>query len=791
MWSSARKNVYVYDPKMDTWTQKDDMPYAIGGCGIAVVDGIIYLVGGSLSVSSPPVPTVMAYDPVTESWTQKADMPTARGFFSACVLDGKIYAIGGAKEDWSTTSYKQTEVYDPSTDTWTRKSDMSTKRWGLSTCVVDGKIYAIGGNSAYSAVTAANEVYNPLTDTWTTKSPMQQRRYGLFTALIGNKIYAIGGSVLGILSTVEEYDTGLDINPPPDDNIGPVADAGSSRYAGPDPVLLDGTGSYDPDNTGTLSYTWRQIAGPSVVIIDANTDTPTIAGSMVPGEGRDSTPEPDGFTQTDEIQECEFELIVSDGKLTSLPDTVKVIIVPDFGDSTLELENPPFDPDKPTIIYFGGGDATSGDVIDGMNGLTGQLWNNDAWNSRANVISFPSGYYPDSSHYEPWATYYRYGDLIIVYLSSVAPNYQQPIQTMGFSLGGNPTLDLGIRLNSYSDARYDVHHVTAIDAATRAQPEFGGSWDLYYQVVELFLNSSVDGEPCWLDFYYGTVGWPYEPFPRNDILWVRSGLGHSQVLDWYKNSITSNDMNKFNGGVVAGAYWSVVGPGKNLQLDRTDAYYFHWNGGTQSGNMNFYNEAQYPGRLPEPVTLIEPVDVEDPNGFVLTCEASVNAVGYELLSGTDPYRVMDYEIISDTPTPPNDVITIPTSEGIWWTVRVRDQNGSTIYADPKYYSMIAYNPDPSDSGMIEENWAYLSWTPGLRSESHDVYFSDNFNDVNDGTIEAFQGNQTMTYFIVGLPDFLYPEGLSPDAIYYWRIDEIEADGTTVHKGKVWSFTVMP
>jgi len=37
----------------------------------------------------------------------------------------------------------------------------------------------------------------------------------------------------------------------------PIADAGLARYAGPDPVVLDGTRSYDPDNSGALSYTWR------------------------------------------------------------------------------------------------------------------------------------------------------------------------------------------------------------------------------------------------------------------------------------------------------------------------------------------------------------------------------------------------------------------------------------------------------------------------------------------------------------------------------------------------------
>jgi N-acetylneuraminic acid mutarotase len=223
MWSTAKKNVYVYDPQTDSWTQKADMPYENAACGIAVVDGIIYLIGGSLSESSPPIPTVMAYDPVTESWTQKADMPTARGFFSACVVDGKIFAVGGSKEDWRVYSYKCVEVYDPSTNTWVRKSDMPTQRWCLGACVVDGKIFAVGGGIVETASTTANEVYNPATDTWITKSPMQQKRYGLVVASVGNKIYAIGGTVPPMLSTVEEYDTGLGI-PSPDFNGDEIVD---------------------------------------------------------------------------------------------------------------------------------------------------------------------------------------------------------------------------------------------------------------------------------------------------------------------------------------------------------------------------------------------------------------------------------------------------------------------------------------------------------------------------------------------------------------------------------------
>jgi hypothetical protein len=85
----------------------------------------------------------------------------------------------------------------------------------------------------------------------------------------------------------------------------------------------------------------------------------------------------------------------------------------------------------------------------------------------------------------------------------------------------------------------------------------------------------------------------------------------------------------------------------------------------------------------------------------------------------------------------------------------------------------------------------LSWTQGTSADSHDVYFGDNFDDVNNGAESTFQGNQVSTFLVVGFPGFAFPDGLTNGTTYYWRIDEIEADGATVHKGDVWSFTVPP
>ena len=103
----------------------------------------------------------------------------------------------------------------------------------------------------------------------------------------------------------------------------------------------------------------------------------------------------------------------------------------------------------------------------------------------------------------------------------------------------------------------------------------------------------------------------------------------------------------------------------------------------------------------------------------------------------------------------------------------------------------AYDPVPEDGALYLDTWATLAWSPGGTAASHDVYVGENLDDVNDGAAETFRGNQPGTFYVVGFPGFAYPDGLVPGTTYYWRIDEVEADGTTTHKGHVWSFTVPP
>ncbi|MHC4533281.1 MAG: LamG domain-containing protein [Planctomycetota bacterium] len=104
----------------------------------------------------------------------------------------------------------------------------------------------------------------------------------------------------------------------------------------------------------------------------------------------------------------------------------------------------------------------------------------------------------------------------------------------------------------------------------------------------------------------------------------------------------------------------------------------------------------------------------------------------------------------------------------------------------------ASEPAPVDGSIHADTWASLSWVPGAYAVSHDLYIGDNFDDVNDGAEITFIGNLAETFFVIGFPGNLFPDGLIPGTTYYWRIDEVnDADPNSPWKGDIWSFSIPP
>lgn len=102
-----------------------------------------------------------------------------------------------------------------------------------------------------------------------------------------------------------------------------------------------------------------------------------------------------------------------------------------------------------------------------------------------------------------------------------------------------------------------------------------------------------------------------------------------------------------------------------------------------------------------------------------------------------------------------------------------------------------FSPTPDDGAIIRSLWVTLVWMPGDYAASHSIYVGENYNEVEAGTGDTFRVNQTDTSYALGFPGFPYPDGLTKGTTYYWRIEDVEADGVTTHSGPVWSFTVAP
>ncbi|MHC4807138.1 MAG: discoidin domain-containing protein, partial [Planctomycetota bacterium] len=93
----------------------------------------------------------------------------------------------------------------------------------------------------------------------------------------------------------------------------------------------------------------------------------------------------------------------------------------------------------------------------------------------------------------------------------------------------------------------------------------------------------------------------------------------------------------------------------------------------------------------------------------------------------------------------------------------------------------AKGPSPADGAIDVSRDVVLSWRPGIYAaptNGHKVYFSENFNDVNDGIGSITQDTNSYD-----------PGRLDFNKTYYWRVDEVNGPPDYgVYEGNVWSFT---
>ncbi len=88
----------------------------------------------------------------------------------------------------------------------------------------------------------------------------------------------------------------------------------------------------------------------------------------------------------------------------------------------------------------------------------------------------------------------------------------------------------------------------------------------------------------------------------------------------------------------------------------------------------------------------------------------------------------------------------------------------------------AEKPSPAD-GTIGVAMPLLQWSKGDTAALHSLYLGTSPT-LTEADLKSARSPMTMYYHI---------PGFQPGTTYYWRVDEIEKDGVTVHTGDVWSF----
>lgn len=186
-------NTYAYHPATNTWETKAPMNHPRGEFVLVAIKGQLYAMGGYNY--SGVINSVEQYNPFTDTWTDKAPMITARSQFSGAYVQGsgspKIYTTCGFP-----SSFTNLEVYDITTDSWSTNTPMPygvIQNNGATT--MNGKLYVIGGKNYSSSTTYANTyVYTPSTDSWAAAPDMPVTRFGGPAVALNHKIYYLGGS---------------------------------------------------------------------------------------------------------------------------------------------------------------------------------------------------------------------------------------------------------------------------------------------------------------------------------------------------------------------------------------------------------------------------------------------------------------------------------------------------------------------------------------------------------------------------------------------------------------------
>ena len=197
----THNDLWQYDPTLDIWTQKADLPASPRRNAIAFSLGNRGYVGTGIDSSESFVGTILKdfweYNPDLNSWVQKADYPGAGGngvyYAAAFTADEKGYITCG-KIGPNNYAFDLWE-YKPTTNSWSQRANFpGGVRYALTALSID--------NIGYVGMGIDNDMYrkdwwqyNPGTNLWTVKANLPGSERGAASSFtLGSRGFVVFGS---------------------------------------------------------------------------------------------------------------------------------------------------------------------------------------------------------------------------------------------------------------------------------------------------------------------------------------------------------------------------------------------------------------------------------------------------------------------------------------------------------------------------------------------------------------------------------------------------------------------
>jgi non-specific serine/threonine protein kinase len=196
--------VEAYLPTTNTWRMEADLPVPVHHPMAAGYQGRVYVAGG-YGPDHGQLTTLFAF--TGDGWTRLAPMPEDRAAGGAAIVNGKLYVVGGTTSFPAGRLARRMLVYDIAANRWTTRRG-PTPREHLGVAALGGRIYVVGGRTAgFDTNMALVEAFNARTGRWSRLPKVPGRRGGTGAAGTGRWIVSVGGEApAGTIRTVYRYD---------------------------------------------------------------------------------------------------------------------------------------------------------------------------------------------------------------------------------------------------------------------------------------------------------------------------------------------------------------------------------------------------------------------------------------------------------------------------------------------------------------------------------------------------------------------------------------------------------